>query len=69
MEITTTLATTVAGGVLRRTVLTLLGTATWTTPMAVQTEAAPIREMGFLLGASGIKRFGVDYSNPEPVEG
>jgi len=54
VEITTTLATTVTGGVLQRTVQTMLGPATWTTAMALQTVTATIRDSACLLGASGI---------------
>ena len=53
MEITTTLATTVTGGVLRTT-QTMLGTATWTTTMGMQTETTTIRKTGSLLGVWGI---------------
>jgi len=62
MGITTALATTVTGGVLRRTLQTMPGTATCTTAMGMRTEAASVRILGFLLGVSGIKRFSVDYS-------
>ena len=54
VAITSSLATSVTGGVLRRMILALLGTATCTTTMGLQTEAAAVRGMAFLLGASGI---------------
>ncbi len=54
MEVTTALAPSVTGGVLRRTLQTMLGTATWAAAVAVLTVATTVREMGCLLGASGI---------------
>ena len=60
MGITTTVAAKVAGGVLRRTVQTMLGTAACTTTVAMQAEATSVRYLGCLLGASGIKQYDVD---------
>ena len=51
---TTALATMVTGGVLQRAVRTLHGPASWTTALAMQAVTTAIREVGCLLGASGI---------------
>ena len=52
--ITSALAATVTGGVLRRTLRTLLGTASCTATMGMLAETSTLRVMGSLLGASGI---------------
>ncbi len=55
MEITTTLATTVTGGVLQSTIQAVLGPAAWATTMAMlPATASAIKVMGCLLGTSGI---------------
>ena len=57
MEHSATLVTSVTGGVLRRTLLTVPGTATWVTSMAVSTGASALRILGSLSVASGINLF------------
>jgi hypothetical protein len=51
MGISATLADTVTGGVHQRAVLKMLGPATYTTMMAMWTEAAMARNMVFLFVA------------------
>ena len=54
IRVTAALATSVTGGVLQRTIQTMLGPATWTETMALHAETTKVRGMACLLGALGI---------------
>ena len=57
MERSPTLIPPVAGGVLRRTLQPVPGTAAWVTTLAMCTGTTTIRKMGSLSVASGINSF------------
>ena len=69
MESSTTLATTLAGGVLRRTIQMLPGTATWISAVAFWAGTAAIRGEGFLFVASGIEFLRKVSAEPNVFEG
>jgi hypothetical protein len=57
MDHSSTLASTVTGGVLQSTIQTMPGTASCITPMAMSTGTTSIRKTGCLFVASGINLF------------
>ena len=50
LGVTSTLAAAVGGGVLRRAIQAMFGTAAWATPMGLQPVTATVRDSGSLLG-------------------